>query len=320
MSLQVSESSNPVKSFFDSFHSALDKLLVVCFTLEDEQGAHLAEFYSELKAQYSVNVLTVNLSQAGQGRDLIVSRFDVKKVPSSLFMIGFEEQDRVEGSQVPEIVRKTEALLKRFDEVFLEVRNRNYARIKELIEADTLVVIKKGDPVKNLRNVKARRVLNGYEYKSVDVRDEKNLDLWLQVYTGTKVFPMVFMGGVFKGSVEELAELTRAGEIFRTLSQDLNSRLEKMTKSSKYFVAMMGSREDPICGFSKRLLAILESYEIDFDTFDISFDNEVCEGLKRFSDWPTYPQVYVNGELIGGYDICNQMHTEGALRQALLLD
>ena len=320
MSLQVSESINPLKSFFDSFNSALDKLLIICFTLDDEQGAHLTEFYSELKVEYSVNVLTVNLSKVTQGRELIVSRFVVEKVPTSVFMIGFEEQDRVEGSRIQDIVKKTEILLNRFDEVFVEIRNRNYGRIKDIVESDRLVVIRKGENGRNLRNVKARRVLNGYEYKSFNVLEEKNLDLWLKVYTGSKVFPMVFINGQFKGSIEELVELTRTGEIFQTLSQDLNTRLDKITKSNKYIVAMMGSREDPICGYSKRLLAILESYNIDFDTFDISFDNEVCEGLKKFSDWPTYPQVYVNGELIGGYDICNQMHTEGTLKQALLLE
>ena len=80
---------------------------------------------------------------------------------------------------------------------------------------------------------------------------------------------------------------------------------------------MMGSKEEPICGFSKRLIELLAEYNLDYETFDISIDSQVCEGLKTFSNWPTYPQVYTNGELIGGLDICMQLHSEGSLKQAL---
>jgi glutaredoxin-related protein len=62
-----------------------------------------------------------------------------------------------------------------------------------------------------------------------------------------------------------------------------------------------------------RTVALLQSAGIKFAHFDILSDNEVREGLKKLSNWPTYPQIYVNGKLIGGLDIVKEMHEEGEL-------
>lgn len=66
---------------------------------------------------------------------------------------------------------------------------------------------------------------------------------------------------------------------------------------------MKGSPNAPRCGFSRTLVGILSELNAKYETFDILEDEEVRQGLKTFSNWPTYPQVYVNGEFIGGLDI-----------------
>ena len=66
---------------------------------------------------------------------------------------------------------------------------------------------------------------------------------------------------------------------------------------------MKGNREEPRCGFSKTTVAILAECNAEYQTFDILSDDEVRQGLKTYSEWPTYPQLYVSGELIGGLDI-----------------
>lgn len=66
---------------------------------------------------------------------------------------------------------------------------------------------------------------------------------------------------------------------------------------------MKGSPNAPRCGFSRTLVGILNELNAKYETFDILEDEEVRQGLKTFSNWPTYPQVYVNGEFIGGLDI-----------------
>ncbi len=80
---------------------------------------------------------------------------------------------------------------------------------------------------------------------------------------------------------------------------------------------MKGDPDNPKCGFSRTLMEILKETKVDFKTFDILRDEEVRQGLKKFSDWPTYPQVYVKGELIGGLDIIKELKEAGDLEQTL---
>lgn len=67
---------------------------------------------------------------------------------------------------------------------------------------------------------------------------------------------------------------------------------------------MKGSPQQAACGFSQKIVNLLNSYGIEYGSFDIFKDEQVREGLKKYSNWPTYPQLYVKGELIGGIDIC----------------
>ncbi|KAF7234449.1 hypothetical protein EG68_11950 [Paragonimus skrjabini miyazakii] len=79
----------------------------------------------------------------------------------------------------------------------------------------------------------------------------------------------------------------------------------------------LSSASQPRCGFSRQILELLNSYNVTFDTFDILLDEEVRQGLKTFSNWPTYPQLYVKGELIGGLDIVKELAASGELADVL---
>ena len=80
---------------------------------------------------------------------------------------------------------------------------------------------------------------------------------------------------------------------------------------------MKGDPAGPRCGFSNQMVAILEKAGAAFETFDILSDEEVRQGLKKLSQWPTYPQLYVKGELIGGLDIVKELQEAGELESAL---
>jgi len=82
-------------------------------------------------------------------------------------------------------------------------------------------------------------------------------------------------------------------------------------------VFLKGDADQPRCGFSKNLVGIFKDLGVQFETFDILEDEEVRQGLKTYSNWPTYPQVYVKGELIGGLDIIKEMQASGDLKSAL---
>ncbi|XP_057340682.1 glutaredoxin-3 [Microplitis mediator] len=97
----------------------------------------------------------------------------------------------------------------------------------------------------------------------------------------------------------------------------LDERLKKLINKASCMLFMKGDRVTPRCGFSRTIVGILDSFNADYQTFDILQDNDVREGLKKFSNWPTYPQLYINGELIGGLDIVKEMNESGDLESML---
>ncbi|XP_054706422.1 glutaredoxin 3-like [Uloborus diversus] len=98
---------------------------------------------------------------------------------------------------------------------------------------------------------------------------------------------------------------------------DINSRLKKLINKAPVMLFMKGSPDIPRCGFSKQVIALLNSHNAQFETFDILQDFDVREGLKKYSNWPTYPQLYVKGELIGGLDILKELSESGELDEVL---
>lgn len=86
----------------------------------------------------------------------------------------------------------------------------------------------------------------------------------------------------------------------------LNERLKKLTSAAPVMLFIKGSPSAPQCGFSRQLVAILREHQVKFGFFDILKDDTVRQGLKTFSDWPTFPQLYVNGEFQGGLDIIKE--------------
>jgi len=99
---------------------------------------------------------------------------------------------------------------------------------------------------------------------------------------------------------------------YETLSGSL-----KLINQAPVMLFMKGVPSQPKCGFSKKIVAILDEEKIKFDSFDILTDEDVRQGLKTFSNWPTFPQLYVKGELIGGLDIVQELKESGELQNTL---
>jgi monothiol glutaredoxin len=101
------------------------------------------------------------------------------------------------------------------------------------------------------------------------------------------------------------------------MDANLRQRIEDLIASSPVFVFMKGTRLMPQCGFSNNVVQILNTLAVPFESFDVLSDMEIRQGIKEFSDWPTIPQVYVNGEFLGGSDILIEMYNSGELREKL---
>ena len=101
------------------------------------------------------------------------------------------------------------------------------------------------------------------------------------------------------------------------MDSNTKARIEALVKSSPIMVFMKGTKLMPQCGFSNNVVQILNALGMRFETFDVLSDSEIRQGIKDFSDWPTIPQVYVNGEFYGGSDILIEMYNSGELKEKL---
>lgn len=98
---------------------------------------------------------------------------------------------------------------------------------------------------------------------------------------------------------------------------DVNDRIKKQLSDFPVLLYMKGTPDFPQCGFSAQTVAALRAVGAEFAYVNIFEDPEVREGLKQYSNWPTFPQLYVNGELIGGCDITLEMYQSGELAQVV---
>jgi len=98
---------------------------------------------------------------------------------------------------------------------------------------------------------------------------------------------------------------------------DAKTKIGELVASNKVVLFMKGNKAFPQCGFSSRVVEILKSEGIPFETVNVLADPEIRQGIKDFSSWPTIPQLYVAGKFVGGCDIVSEMHSSGELDKEL---
>jgi len=99
---------------------------------------------------------------------------------------------------------------------------------------------------------------------------------------------------------------------------DVHKRIDDLVKQNRVVLFMKGNAQFPMCGFSGRAVQILKACGVENPTtVNVLEDDEIRQGIKAYSNWPTIPQLYVNGEFVGGSDIMMEMYQAGELQQAL---
>ena len=96
---------------------------------------------------------------------------------------------------------------------------------------------------------------------------------------------------------------------------DAQNRIAEIVQSNPVVLFMKGTPLFPQCGFSSKAIAILDHVGVAYDSVDVLQDPEIRQGIKAYSDWPTIPQLYVDGEFLGGSDIMMEMYESGELKQ-----
>jgi monothiol glutaredoxin len=99
------------------------------------------------------------------------------------------------------------------------------------------------------------------------------------------------------------------------MTPETKDRIDQLIQNNKVLVFMKGNKLMPQCGFSNNVIQILNILGVSYETVDILEDQELRQAVKEYSDWPTIPQVYINGEFIGGSDIMIELYQKGELQQ-----
>ncbi len=94
---------------------------------------------------------------------------------------------------------------------------------------------------------------------------------------------------------------------------DVTQQIDQAVRNNKIMIFMKGTRNFPQCGFSAATVQVFENLGVPFETADVLADQDLREGIKRYTNWPTIPQVFINGKFVGGCDIIRELYESGEL-------
>nr|GME14759.1 monothiol glutaredoxin-S17 [Ipomoea batatas] len=202
------------------------------------------------------------------------------------------------------------------------------SRLEGLINSSPVMLFMKGKPEEPKCGF-SRKVVDilkqeKVDFNSFDILTDDEVRQGLKVYSNWSSYPQLYIKGELIGGSDIVLEMQKSGELNKVLLEKgilqkdtLEDRLKKLVNSSPVILFMKGSPEAPRCGFSSKVVNALKEEGIEFGSFDILSDEEVRQGLKTFSNWPTYPQLYYKGELVGGCDIILELKNNGELKSTL---
>ncbi|KDP20960.1 hypothetical protein JCGZ_21431 [Jatropha curcas] len=202
------------------------------------------------------------------------------------------------------------------------------SRLQSLINSSPVMLFMKGKPDepkcgfsrKVVEILKEEKV----NFESFDILSDNEVRQGLKVYSNWSSYPQLYIKGELIGGSDIVLEMQKSGELTKVLvekgifsKETLEDRLRSLVASSPVMLFMKGSQDAPRCGFSSKVVNALKEEGVSFGSFDILSDEEVRQGLKVFSNWPTFPQLYYKGELVGGCDIVMELRNNGELKSTL---
>jgi Grx4 family monothiol glutaredoxin len=278
-------------------------------------------------------------SVEAEGLTEVSERFEVSVVPTFICCVGNRVIEKVEGINPAEINSAVKRLASLDAEGLAGAASSSIGsskdaltqRLQRLIGTAPVMLFMKGNPSQP-RCGFSRKIVeilqtNAVPFASFDILTDEEVRAGLKEYSDWPTYPQLYVNGVLTGGLDILQEMAAAGNLKEQLGVQnlslppvpptLQERLKQLVNQEQVMLFMKGKPEQPQCGFSRSIVQLLQQEEIKFGSFNILSDDEVRSGLKEFSDWPTYPQLYVNGSLVGGLDIVKEMAESGNLKAQL---
>ncbi|KAM9133996.1 glutaredoxin-3 [Pangshura tecta] len=256
----------------------------------------------------------------------VSEKYEISSVPTFLFFKNSQKIDRLDGAHAPELTKKVQRHAS--SSTISAGPNDNAkedlnVRLKKLTNAAPCMVFIKGSPQEPRCGFSRQMVeilkKHNIMFSSFDIFSDEEVRQGLKTYSNWPTYPQLYVAGELIGGLDIVKELEASGELDTICpkAHKLEDKLKVLTNKASVMLFMKGNKQMAKCGFSKQIIEILNSTGVDYETFDILEDEEVRQGLKTYSNWPTYPQLYVKGELVGGLDIVKELKENGELLSIL---
>mmetsp|Transcript_1846 Transcript_1846/g.4331 ORF Transcript_1846/g.4331 Transcript_1846/m.4331 type:complete len:330 (+) Transcript_1846:45-1034(+) len=291
-------------------------------------SVHLSKVLEALAAEHSKGRFAKANADLCPG---LVTALGADQVPFAAFLNPRGARiDVLAGADPPRLVEKVKALASRsFDQAVADVPEAVAqdltSRLKALVNFSPVMLFMKGSKVEPFCKFSKQAIAilekHSIEYSTFDILQDEDVRQGLKDFSDWKTYPQLYVNGTLLGGVDILKEMDEDGSLLEavgvTKEQPLQERLHGLINQAPVMLFMKGTPDEPRCGFSKKVVSLLGEHSIKYDSFDILSDEEVRQGLKEYSNWPTYPQVYAGGKLVGGLDILKELADEGALLEEL---
>ena len=294
-------------------------------------GGALQEAFSLLAKKYASKGLKFYLVEAEAVPD-VSEAFGVSVVPTYVTLSGLTEVGKLEGVNPTEVSKLVKALAECPVQAPVDLQELLTSRLEAIINTAPVMIFMKGNPdapkCKFSRQLVELLKEERIPFHHFDILSDEEVRQGLKKHSDWPTYPQVYVNGALTGGLDILKELKQEGPLREQLDLEnlvpppqqevpLVERLSALVRRSKVMLFMKGNRDEPKCGFSRTIVGLLNEHctgSSGYDTFDILEDEEVRQGLKSFSDWPTFPQLYIDGDLVGGLDIVQEMIAEGELQ------
>ncbi|XP_061491626.1 glutaredoxin-3 [Rhineura floridana] len=256
----------------------------------------------------------------------VSEKYEITSVPTFLFFKNLQKIDRLDGAHAPELTKKVQ---RHASSLTIppgsndNVKEDLSVRLKKLISAAPCMLFMKGTPQEPRCGFSRQivEILNKHNivFSSFDIFSDEEVRQGLKTYSNWPTYPQLYVAGELIGGLDIVKELEASGELDTICPKAHKSEdsLKDLINKASVMLFMKGNKKMAKCGFSKQIIEILNNTGVEYETFDILEDEEVRQGLKKYSNWPTYPQLYVKGDLVGGLDIVKELKENGELMSVL---
>jgi Grx4 family monothiol glutaredoxin len=330
-------SSTPADSAaFETAVKAHEGLVIAyCFASWYEPCAQVTEVIDSLATEHkNVLFLKVDVDELTE----VAEQFSIESVPTCVFIAGNAIIARQEGANIPDLVALVgrHAARSALGTVGDSQRARAApavdakaaldARLTELVRAAPVMIFMKGSPDAPQCGFSRTAIGllkdQGVQFGYFDILTDNDVRQGLKVFSNWKTFPQIYVNGELVGGLDVVRELIEEGEFKEMLpaeavEEPIEDKLRRIIAQERVMLFMKGNPQEPKCGFSRTAVALMNETKVAYGTFDILLDLKVRTALKTFSNWPTYPQLYVNSELIGGLDVMKELQDDGELQTLL---